>query len=127
MCLDTDGNFSRTQPKYFERITPDGMKPSLIYADGGSPIAVLRDGNLYYVSNDETMKPGGTQVTRQSPNGELSLFPPDGRQTTAKLGITGLAPGPDGSLPGPRDPSTRLVAAVLHIIRAMICPSRSNA
>jgi len=98
MCLDPEGSFSRTQPKHFERITPDGAKPALIYADGGSPIAVLSDGNLYYVSNDETMNPGGMQVTRQSPNGELSIFPPDGKQTTAKLGITGLAPGPDGSL-----------------------------
>src|SRR5262249_37185983 len=72
MCLDVDGSFSRTQPRHFERITPDGVKPALIYADGGSPITVLRDGNLYYVSNDETMNPGGMQVTRQSPTGKLS-------------------------------------------------------
>ena len=99
MCLDAEGSFSRTQPKHFERITPDGVKPALIYADGGSPIAVLRDGNLYYASNDEKgMTPGGLQVTRQSPSGEISIFPPDGKQITGKLGITGLAPGPDGSL-----------------------------
>jgi hypothetical protein len=98
MCLDPDGRFSRTQPKHFERITPDGVKPALIYADGGSPIAVLRDGLLYYVSNDETMTPGGTQVTRQTSEGAISIFPPDGKKATAKLGITGLAPGPDGSL-----------------------------
>src|SRR5262245_12897635 len=89
MCLDPDGSFSHTQPKHFERITPDGVKPAVIYADGGSPIAVLRDGMLYYASNDETMTPGGAQVTRQSP---------DGKKTTEKLGITGLAPGPDGAL-----------------------------
>src|SRR5262245_60445503 len=98
MCLDPEGRFSHTQPKHFERITPDDVKPALIYADGGSPIAVLRDGNLYYVSNDETMTPGGTQVTRQSPNGQISIFPPDGKKATEKLGITGLASGPDGSL-----------------------------
>jgi len=98
MCLDAEGSFSRTQPKHFERITPDGVKPALIYADGGSPIAVLRDGNLYFASNDEKMTPGGLQITRQSPNGELSVFPPDGKKTTEKLGITGLAPGPDGAL-----------------------------
>jgi sugar lactone lactonase YvrE len=98
MCLDAEGSFSRTQPNYFERITPDGVRPALIYADGGSPIAVLRDGNLYYASNDETMTPGGAQVTRQSPGGEISIFPPDGKKTTEKLGITGLAPGPDGAL-----------------------------
>jgi sugar lactone lactonase YvrE len=98
MCLDAEGSFSHTQPKHFERITPDGVKPALIYADGGSPIAVLRDGKLYYASGDEKMTPGGLQVTRQSPSGEISIFPPDGKKTTGKLGITGLAPGPDGSL-----------------------------
>jgi sugar lactone lactonase YvrE len=98
MCLDAEGSFSRTQPKHFERITPDTMKPVLIYADGGSPIAVLRDGLLYYVSNNEKMTPGGQQVTRQSPDGKIEVFPPDGKKVTEKLGITGLAPGPDGSL-----------------------------
>src|SRR5215472_12485040 len=33
LCLDTDGRFSHTQPKHFERITPDGTTPALIYAD----------------------------------------------------------------------------------------------
>ena len=98
MCLDAKGIFSRTQPKHFERITPPGVKPALIYADGGSPIAVLPDGNFYFASNDERMTLGGAQVTRQSPGGEISIFPPDGKKTTGKLGITGLAPGPDGSL-----------------------------
>src|SRR5262245_54487799 len=46
LCLDPEGSFSRAQPSHFERITPDGVKPALIYADGGSPIAVLRDGLL---------------------------------------------------------------------------------
>src|SRR6185503_13113101 len=70
----------------------------VIYADGGSPIAVLRDGLLYYASNNEKMTPGALQVTRQSPNGEISIFPPDGKKTTETQGITGLAPGPDGAL-----------------------------
>src|SRR5260221_2006981 len=98
LCLDANGKFSRTQPKHFERITPDGIKPALIYADGGSPITVLADGNLYYASNNEKMTPGGLQVTRQSPGGAISVFPPDGKKTTEKLGITGLAAGPDGAL-----------------------------
>src|SRR6266404_5132264 len=98
LCLDTEGSFSRTQPKYFERVTPPGVKPALIFADGGSPIAVLPDGNLYYASNDEKLTPGGLQVTRNSPRGEISVFPPDGKKVTEKLGITGLAAGPDGAL-----------------------------
>src|SRR5206468_2472233 len=51
LCLDPQGSFSRTQPKHFKRITPDGVRPAIIFADGGAPIAVCRDGNLYYGSN----------------------------------------------------------------------------
>ena len=98
LCLDAEGSFSRKQPRHFERITPDGVKPGLIYADGGSPIAVLRDGLLYYASGDDTMTPGGLQVTRQSPVGDVSIFPPGGKKITEKLGITGFTPGPDGAL-----------------------------
>jgi hypothetical protein len=98
MCLDMKGSFSRTQPKYFERITPPGVKPALVFADGGSPIAVLPDGNLYYASNDEKLTPGGLQVTRNSPRGEISAFPPDGKKVTERFGITGLAAGPEGAL-----------------------------
>jgi len=98
MCFDTTGSFSRTQPKHFERITAPGVKPAIIFADGGSPIAVLPDGNLYYVSYDEKLNPGGLRVTRSSPEGRLSLpFPPLNR-ATEKLGITGLAAGSDGHL-----------------------------
>jgi sugar lactone lactonase YvrE len=99
LCLDADGSFSRAQPRYFERITPAGAAPALIYADGGSPIAVPADGRLYYASGDETMTPGGLQVTRQSPEGTFEIFPRDGKPVTEKLGgITGLAPGPDGAV-----------------------------
>src|SRR4026208_1176575 len=51
LCLDREGAFARTQPKFFERITPEGEKPAIIFADGGAPLAVLRDGQLYYASN----------------------------------------------------------------------------
>jgi hypothetical protein len=98
MCLDPEGRFSRAQPVHFERLTPEAAKPALIYADGGSPIAVLRDGFLYYASNDQEMTPGALQVTRQSPAGKLEIFPVDGKRITEKAGITGLAAGPEGSL-----------------------------
>ena len=98
LCQDSDGSFARAQPKHFQRITPEGVKPALIFAAGGSPIAILRDGLLYYASGDDTMTPGGLQVTRQPPGGEVSIFPTGGKTITEKLGITGLAPGPDGSL-----------------------------
>jgi hypothetical protein len=98
LCLDPQGSFSRTQPKYFERISPDGAKPASIFADGGSPIAVLPDGNLYYLSNDENLTPGGLHVTRNAPSGELSDVATALNKVTEHLGITGLAAGPEGDL-----------------------------
>jgi hypothetical protein len=52
MALDADGSFSRASIPHFERITPDGEKPALVVADGGSPITVNRDGNLNYLCRD---------------------------------------------------------------------------
>jgi hypothetical protein len=97
LCLDPEGSFSRTQPKYFERISPDGVKPALIFADGGSPIAVLPDGDLYYVSGVEELTPGGLQIARNSPSGEIAALAPSLTSITQKP-ITGLAAAPDGEL-----------------------------
>jgi sugar lactone lactonase YvrE len=85
-------------PRWFKRRTPLGVKPALI-TDGGSPLVVHRDGNLYYVSNGDTMVPGGLQVTRLSPDGKLSLVVPDlGKTSEKRGGIKGLAAGQDGTL-----------------------------
>jgi hypothetical protein len=103
MCLDKDGSFSRTQPVHFRRITPEGQRPAIIYAAGGAPIAVCRDGNLYYGSgypgvSDTT--PGFLTVTRNSPDGKLTMFAPTLKEALHKLGwgVMGLAAGPDGFL-----------------------------
>jgi hypothetical protein len=103
MALDPEGIFSRSSPKYFERITADGIKPAIIFADGGAPIAVNSDGNLYYgsfASRDDPVAPGGLTVTRMSPDGKLTDFAPSLGRTLAdfKQGVTGLASGPDGTL-----------------------------
>jgi hypothetical protein len=97
MCLDPEGSFSHTQPKYFERISPEGVKPTLIFADGGSPMAVLPDGDLYYVSGVEELTPGGLRVARNSPSGELSALATSLTKMTPKP-LTGLAAAPDGDL-----------------------------
>src|SRR5262245_19001280 len=79
MCLDREGSFTRTQPKFFERITPDGAKPAIIFADGGAPVAVCRDGNLNFASNwsgSDEHSPGGLTVSRVSPDGKLAHFSP---------------------------------------------------
>src|SRR5687767_15551831 len=70
LCLDRHGSFSRTQPKHFLRVTPDGVRPAIIFADGGAPIAVGRDGNLYYSSastGEGENQPGAATISRLSP------------------------------------------------------------
>jgi sugar lactone lactonase YvrE len=103
MCLDPDGAFARAKPKYFQRITPDGVKPAIIFADGGAPLVVHRDGNLYYgswSSSDDRFAPGGITVTRLSTDGKPTEFAPQLQQTLASFddGVTGLAIAPDGFL-----------------------------
>ena len=103
LCLDPQGSFSRTQPKHFERVTPEGVRPAIIFADGGAPIAVGGDGHLYYGSNwgeGDEHAPGGLTVSRVSTDGKLSHVSPALKDMLAKLneGVTGLAAGPDGLL-----------------------------
>jgi hypothetical protein len=103
LCLDREGKFARTQPKFFERITPEGEKPAVLFADGGAPLAVLRDGQLYYASNwegSDKHPPGGLAVSRQTVEGKLSVFCPELASALRKRdeGVTGLAAGPEGGL-----------------------------
>lgn len=53
LALDADGKFSRATPKYYQRITADGVKPALIHAGGGVPLVINSDGNLYYASGGQ--------------------------------------------------------------------------
>jgi hypothetical protein len=100
MCLDPAGSFSHTQPRYFQRISPDGVAPAIIFAGGGSPIAILPDGYLYYVGSPDELTPGGLRLARNSPEGEVSVFAPTLKRETQDQdrGITGLAAGADGNL-----------------------------
>jgi len=105
LALDTNGNFSQIEfeksshwPRWFKRRTPAGVRPALI-TDGGSPLVVAPDGNLYYICNDGQMVPGGLQLGRLTPDGKESLVSPGlGRIAEEMGGIKGLAVGPDGSL-----------------------------
>src|SRR5712671_1222265 len=79
LALDKRGAFSEVKPKQFERITPEGSIPSLIFASGGAPVVVGPEGNLYYGSNgsqDESFPPGAMTVVRLSPDGRTDLFAP---------------------------------------------------
>ena len=104
MALDTEGKFSSAvDNRLFERITPSGVKPILLYASGGAPLVVNQDGNLYYGSGfpgGDEMAPGGFTVTGMSTDGKKTLFAPDLKTTLEKLdeAVTGLAAGRDGTL-----------------------------
>jgi sugar lactone lactonase YvrE len=103
LALDAEGRFSLVDfeksdhwPRWFKRRTPAGEKPSLI-TDGGSPLVVHPDGNLYYISGGEELNPGGHELIRLTPDGKLSRVAADLANTSEKLGgIKGLAVGPDG-------------------------------
>jgi sugar lactone lactonase YvrE len=103
LAIDPSGAFSKVTPKQFERITADGAAPTLIFANGGAPLVVGIDGNLYYGSNgsrEDSFPPGAMTVVRLSALGQQDVFAPSLKDKLAELkdGITGLASGPDGSL-----------------------------
>ena len=102
LALDAEGAFSTQFPRLFERITPAGTKPGVLYASGGAPF-VVHDGNLYYGSGfpeGDDMFPGGLTLTRLSLDEKRTLFAPELKAKLAKLNeaVTGLAVGPGGSL-----------------------------
>ena len=48
LALDTAGKFPPVAyPRLFVRITPSDVKPAILFASGGAPFVVNRDGNLY--------------------------------------------------------------------------------
>ena len=107
MALDPEGSFARANPKSetvdidVERITPLGIKPAVLVTDGGAPVTVGHDGNLYYAIRP--LPGGGVEcgITRVSPSGQQSPFAPelDNKKFVEKFdGITGITTGPDGSL-----------------------------
>jgi hypothetical protein len=101
MCLDEKGNFSTAQPTYFERITRDGAKPAILYAGGGSPIAIGADGNLYYCGGQHgDPHPGAKTLVRESPQKGQTFFSPNLEDTLNALhdGITAIAAAPDGGV-----------------------------
>jgi hypothetical protein len=103
LALDTEGRFSNQFPQLFNKLTLEGTKPALLYASGGAPLVVNRDGNLYYGSGfpeGDDMAPGFHTLTRMALDGKRTLFAPGLKTTLAELneGVMGLAAGPDGSL-----------------------------
>jgi len=104
LALDTKGKFASVDDnRLFKKLTTCGAKPALLYASGGAPFIVHRDGNLYYGSGfpeGADTDPGFHTVTRLSPDGKRTLFAPQLKTKLAQLkeGVTGLTAGPDGTL-----------------------------
>ena len=98
LALDAEGSFARADLKGFKRVTAAGVKPALIVAEGGAPIAVNSDGNLYSALGSLEGSKAGGALTRISPDGKQQPFAPELKATLEKLGISGLATGPEGSL-----------------------------
>ena len=100
MALDSAGSFSRIDLKLVKRITPFASRPTLLVADGGAPLVVNPDGNLYH--GHDLLEGGRVEVgiTRISPDGTQTLFSPDLKKLLVKMndGVMGLATGPDGSV-----------------------------
>lgn len=102
LALDAQGSFAQAEfeksshwPRWFKRRTLAGARPALI-GDGGSPIVVGPDGNLYYVCGDEQMNPGGLQIARLTPGGKEMLLNPEMVRIAKELGgLKGLAIGPN--------------------------------
>jgi hypothetical protein len=98
MALDTNGWFARSNLKLVERITPPGVSPALLVADGGAPVAINGDGYLYYGLNVSAGGKASVGMLRISPDGKQEQFAPDLAKAIEKLGITGLASGPDQTI-----------------------------
>ena len=98
MALDAKGKFARSDLKLVERISPSGLTPALIVADGGAPITVNVDGYLYYGLNVSGSGKVSVGMMRIHPDGKQEPFAPDFARDIEGLGITGLASGPDGIL-----------------------------
>jgi len=92
MTIDPVGHFagsSKNFGEYFERVTPQNNKPTLIMCSD-FPLVVGNDGNIYYADS----RSGSAKIIRRTPGGKESILVSD------KIFefISGIAVGPDGSL-----------------------------
>jgi hypothetical protein len=101
LCLDEQDIFSNTQPIYFERISPSGNQPAMIFAGGGSPVIVSGDGYFYYCGGENgDLHPGAKSLVQETVGHKQKLFASELQKTLDGFddGIAGLAPSQDGSI-----------------------------
>ena len=92
MTIDLSGYFAESQKnfgEYFERVTPQSSKPTLIMCSD-FPLVVNKDGNMYYADT----KHSSAKIVRRTPDGKESVLASD------KIFefINGIAAGQDGSI-----------------------------
>jgi sugar lactone lactonase YvrE len=123
LALDAKGHYAEDNlKKWFEqRITMNfgrvglpNTQATLLQADG-APFVIDREGNLYW---------GNLDISRLSPDGEVTLPFPDLKATADNLGgVKGLATGAEGSL-YMTCPSAVLKAALDGKIMTLVHPIR---
>jgi hypothetical protein len=101
LCFNESGNFSKFNPTYFESINAKGANPAFIFAGGGSPILLNKDGNLIYCGGEHgDLNPGGKTIVKETAQKQLSVICPTLEDTLDKFddGITSITDTPDGSI-----------------------------
>jgi sugar lactone lactonase YvrE len=92
MTIDEGGYFAESPKRFgewFERVTPQSSKPVLIMSSD-FPLTINRDGNIYYADT----RPSSAGIVRRTPAGTETVL----AHGEMFKGITGITPGPDGSL-----------------------------
>ena len=92
MTIDLSGYFEESQKnfgEYFERVTPQSSKPTLIMCSD-FPLVVNKDGNIYYADTRHST----AKIVSRTPDGKESVLASD------KIFefISGIAVGQDGSI-----------------------------
>jgi hypothetical protein len=92
MAIDLSGYFAESQKnfgEYFERVTPQSSKPTLIM-NSDFPLVVNKDGNMYYADTRHS----SAKIVRRTPDGKKSVIASD------KIFefINGIAAGQGGSI-----------------------------
>ncbi len=92
MAMDAMGYFADSQRsfgQYFERVTEEDSKPTLISCSD-FPLTLARDGNIYYVDTRHSRH----KIMRRTPEGVESVLVSDSKFEF----INGITMGPEGSL-----------------------------
>ena len=92
MTIDPLGYFAKSSKEfgqYFERVTAENAKPSLIMCSD-FPLVVNKDGNIYYADTRHS----SARIVRRTPDGKESILASD---KTFEF-ISGIAVGQDSSI-----------------------------